>query len=1224
MLGAVSRWPIGVDCTGPIAIKEYWANIKEVACMTVPLSIYGETARTFDDVLPALKPMWGPFMQQFFKTAEDAVRTPKSGAMLFNEMVVNSEETPVGYRFFLLTREAGDLLSSQGDANIAFYQVMKAKNNSDKDAAKFLKRIEADGPRANEMWKIVHGPREWKRIVEACTGASVPERECHFSTAFAMERAILASPEDTCERQMLLAPADATGEESYVIGDVGGKTLRWMRRDLMYRVPGDMVEVNRLYNMVFPHAQAERDILEHRALILVPLMVGDESAVAEADADAAAHRAKARRAGLMRRIQAAPFDEMRGAENDTALMRAGMKRRATAALDMSEQQENVTPYQPLLRVANKNAALIKKMTPTRPELSNDAVPFMEGSGGTASWEQIRNDATRIRRRRLLLTVRSTLLELFASTCTASPKRSAGAVIVHRATAAENYLDTTGRTDHYARTQTDLSPLANMVHKFFVALELVKFVNQSHAVVNIAEISRHDGFRESLEMRFSLILASIKGATSKSASLELARTLSIPGIVVKITKSTPAANAVEGDEFGNNNFSDQVQMYDEMDPEVFDQSAGGTSTREASIKSQVSNCESVTHTLKITDEGKRIMVAVYARLCNVTWGCMNMRVNAMSDAMTRRFFVISMSEERNMTRPLVGVMGQQMRAPAELAAVDAGIVDVYRQKMALIFFIEKMIGSGVLPDVSVHGFSLLSTQVLQYMERFPYFARPNPDVLKRLCTAARHRAMTAAYIDVFFHPSRPPGPIRLEEFLKLERRLFISAEHTVMALGDLYTELIPPLRLAVRRALFAYYQRRLEHVRLHGGVGFQDLFRASYTSADRTAPPIYDYTYMSFRKSTLIQEVRMLVPPFMGGYMPSGAAVAEALSSFTTCRIVSRPMKADVDTKTIFFDQSAKETAMSVAYEPTGGVHERYEILSQFVLDVGVDARKDCVDATQESLLTLREAIEYVLNARHQLPRVLTMGQVAGAPHLLSTFKTGEKPGAGLLAIPKVVKATPDLRKILPEYAFHIGTHDDVDFEILMCDIDTYAMALHDNISHVTFSSVPDAFIDEEEQQQEEPHRHHDNDDDDDKEEEEEEEACGTADIGKWITTCCCGQPSCTTVGHSRVRCRCTFAGKRVSSVSPDRQRQWAVANAERIRERICDLINNDDIDQDVDFADLRHTGHWRSLRKWRPEPFGFKAWPASEIELMRVYKMVAYHPTIRQDLWQMCESVCTQ
>jgi len=1172
--------------------------------------------------------MWGPYIQTFFRTAEESLRESGLNAMFFWEMLVDPTNVPLGYRFFLSSVGASktDIINTMGNKTISHYReaTLRAhpvRGEPDKEAIKFLARVKEDGPHPDEMWRVIQNEREWKRVVETCTGVTSPVRFCGFKDAYSLERAFIALPAETCDAQQTLAPEDdinGSAAAAYMFDDPGGaRVLHWPRPELVYRVPHDCISVAGLHSKLFPHIQVERDLLEHRALVLVPMLVASitepataEIVVDEMDVDT---RAKRRRTGIMQRISCGAFAESTGAVNDTTELRKLLRKVPNSGLDRAEQRENVTPYQPLLRIAKQNDSVINKLSTQSDAPQRGDIVFLDGSGGQTSWGQVVRNTNSKMKRTLQLVVRESLLELFVTSCITSPRRSPGASLIHDAIIRKNYFDTTGRKAYYQRTQKQLSPVQNMVHKFFASMEIIEFINQVHDLVNLAEVSRHDAFRGKTDMRFNILAASENGATSKSTAFKVVRSLSIPHVIVSRTYATMATNFVEGDDNGVNNFCDQVDYDDECDPAIFDQSQGGTSTRESRAKAERTDAEKSCETIRMNKEGRRIKYMTFLLSTACHWACFNMSSNKISDAMFRRYFFRAMSEDPSMKRFMARVMGQEMRAPAQMAELRAELEDIYMQKHSLTFAIEKLICSGALPDVSMHGHSLLIDLLLEKLARLPHFSQPNPSVIERLRIVSRHRAMTAAYIDTFFHPDRPEGPFEWKDFMRLSRRLFVGVEHTVMAIGDLFLELFPPMMLGVRRAIHHIYDRECTRIATkQGGHGFEELFACEHGSQDRASVGRYDFTYMSFQKPTLLRRIAAIIPTFMGGFRPSEAAINTVLDRFEKRNVPNSHTMEMVEGKVeLRPDLTVKPDTLPLARTAPGtGLTMRYEIQSAFVFDIDAST----TDASVEALNILRGCVAEIMSARYQLPRRMTMGQSEGAPWKLESFATKGSDNAMAITIEKAINPTPELRGRIPEYDVQIGTHDNADCEILQVDMDVYALAMHDSANHVGVGSIPSRFRDVLRTSTHADQRAQD----------AATDVCAHKNEDKRIETCCCGDKTCTNIGHGNVQCECFFAGKPIAQVSPDKQREWALAHAHSVKDQLVGLET--DIDDDVDFEEVRHTRHWEYLRtrdgqrRFPARAFGFLEWDATDTGLKTQYKLIAFHPLIRQHYWSVAEN----
>lgn len=416
--------------------------------------------------------------------------------------------------------------------------------------------------------------------------------------------------------------------------------------------------------------------------------------------------------------------------------------------------------------------------------------------------------------------------------------------------------------------TSTTPLQDYIMKVSHDAEHVYGLNDKHQVFMLVIMNCMDAYRvEFNSIHQHSLMRSDRGNDSKSFILFLiTKHIFIDKTTREVTYMTMKSRAVDG------NMNDMIMVMDEMQKELIDHNKD--SDVERMFKQLLSSNRMSAEFLTVVD-GQRISTQVDCEAINMFLMCMNFKENLLSDPMKRRMLVIPMDEKKQPQRSITEKqafdnISEKSRNTQYTKDTDAR----YHLVQILMFHLEKLIHCGVLPQVSYNGCEVMILFVGNELERRG-ITNINPSYWNRIRVCARAYCLLDAILCTWmFSGTEFYGKtITFEQFLTLDKRLWIQSQHVIKAIIDHQGCLIDPGYYLVKRAIAEIIkQRRIDNSELacyklqfEKGIGVIN-------------PTLYSLKYAS--ESALITEIVMKIHNMKDtNYRPNVASISNILKDW---------------------------------------------------------------------------------------------------------------------------------------------------------------------------------------------------------------------------------------------------------------------------------------------------------------------------------------------------------
>ena len=1238
------RWPLRTDYS--IATVSVTEAFDEVLSIFIPISALRPGAETFCDwpaasgshvhgLRPNLGNAWFMFTLVFFKTAEMVVHRGKGSGRLVWEVVMSDSQDVLGYTFWLLynnpknqdedeggEQEAGMTLDQTVHRKILYYYRFLAGNiargtSSDIVAARNEKKSIDQGRISRfEAWKGIKSDREWASMAALCTGMRC---ESDFEAASAVSKgpfkpevAMGLRPVNTQLKQSCAAWIGMTGVLAGYVVQLPNQTkrIRWPEYARVYNMHPDSVYAINIMQSMLPHRQVQHMRTENILHILLPELArmrqGDESTPEREAEDLY------RSIAMMHGMEVNEDNITAGSDIRSCTALLDVKGATGTAADIARSKRAATPYH---GIAAATDAVLNEIS------------------------EITDDPVSVKARKVAIIVREAAMASYESTCRHSPKMSPSMELLLDQIDQHQLFDLKKTRPFFKRPPpqaraAQLSFYGSYTRKCYTLLEHVFHINYLHRYCIIAEVCSLDAYRYKKGLHLNFCATSKNGGVGKSNIWGYLNAVRADGTVVILMYTTPAA--ATGGEGDNINMSDRIAVYDEMPPSMFN---GDTTLTDAQarLKMILSEGYATVEAVVIDEAGKRQKVNAYIEHIGAVF--MSSNLQEASDSMRRRFLMAKISENPSVQRPLIDTMNQEALDCSRMDDVKMAYRVVHWQKQALYATVEKLIHAGALPDVSTHICGVLNLAFMQELRRQqPNAPEPNASVSTRINLLARNLCIGRVLIDALLSPNegdlgkraRPlPDSITPRDLSVLERRLFVTIEDFVGAVGMMVDEVVNPLEHAVSLALRMIYEerRKSESVQMFAEGFASELHQESDAQGKMQLSPSIDWNYLRWDMSRLVTRIAVLIPELMHGMETNRGAIETCLKSFCERSIKSRgftePDRSSVAPFDPHTDTSAPEKTWPAAMMPRRRSNE--SAAGDVYIHLGFLPSADKLDqinsgewegASTEARL-VGEVLKKVLSTSNIIPRTMAFTSRCDSPKDLVYLKTQPEVGASYKTTVNLVTVASEADvEIAPELA-ELTQIGETQFDIGI-DLDTYAIHMHNEALHISGEPVDPSFREaiqppsvSEQPPPENPSSalssaglRGTNDfpglgiDDDvlmqGEEEEEEQETSAPAPSGRY------------------------FAGIPVEEISPDSYTKWLKSRRRRIEEALEAPGRYDD-DVDFDFAEftaLTPQGEtrefWMEVDDFFPDPgvFGFDEWATEPEDRVFQFKLICYHPLV--------------
>ena len=255
----------------------------------------------------------------------------------------------------------------------------------------------------------------------------------------------------------------------------------------------------------------------------------------------------------------------------------------------------------------------------------------------------------------------------------------------------------------------LSPYGNMVASMMAAFDKVMLVDTNFRLVFLAHLVGKGAYRYSWDLRAHLMITG-DGSTGKSYVFDTVAQMSAPGTVQAITHETMQARQTDTDN------SDCTMVFHEMPGRMLGVDQYGNQTSADSfLKDRLTRSMSVTSYIAIDkDSGERATKTSVARCMNATMGASNEKAPPGDSALMQRYLRWRMTRQ---SRP--GMTAHEQMFMPEWATdpeLRPHVVHGAQLHDTFLFFVEKAIHAGVLPDVNVDVARHVAQRVFAEMEK----------------------------------------------------------------------------------------------------------------------------------------------------------------------------------------------------------------------------------------------------------------------------------------------------------------------------------------------------------------------------------------------------------------------------------------------------------------------------------------------------------------------------
>jgi len=535
---------------------------------------------------------------------------------------------------------------------------------------------------------------------------------------------------------------------------------------------------------------------------------------------------------------------------------------------------------------------------------------------------------------------------------------------------------------------ELSFYGSFTRKNYTMLEQVFHINYLHRQIMTALACSLDPYRYIRSIHLHVCVFSEKGGVGKSTIWHIIQLCRAEGTVSVFTyQSAAAATGGVGD---NVNMSDFLEILDELSHDLI---SGDKMPSEAHARLKMKLSEGFTSVewIHFNDEGRRVRVQGYVE--NV--GCMfcSTNITRIPHALRRRFLTLQVSENPSVTRHLSDTMNQEALDCSKMGDLKMRFRVLQWQQQAMYAHVEKLIHSGALPDVSKHVCGILNLSLMQKLRQNGHLeCDPNVSEFSRINILARNLCIGRCLVEAFLTPNEGPlgrralpRPDKLtpRDFRQLERRLFVTVEDYVGAIGLMVDQLIDPFEHAVRAALRRLYERRLES----SEVDFDDIFykvQRQYRDLAGNVQCSYvpNYAYVSWDMALLVGDISGLLPDLMNGMEKNDTAIKECLLEFTQRQVASHSYERCGTTRAVRPCKTTPRVTRKAAYKlQTGHGGTEFTVHVDFLPPPTTSRlENDGWQGASPTVKIIGEALQDILCSENMLPRTLLFTNRSDVPH----------------------------------------------------------------------------------------------------------------------------------------------------------------------------------------------------------------------------------------------------
>lgn len=314
------------------------------------------------------------------------------------------------------------------------------------------------------------------------------------------------------------------------------------------------------------------------------------------------------------------------------------------------------------------------------------------------------------------------------------------------------------TWHYNRydlVDHKLSSFGNFVASIMLELQNIYKIEAHHSILLRVLVNAVDAYRYEMNLHNNVLLAGA-GASGKSHMFNImAKDLFLKDTTKKLDHMTDKSVTSHGDK------NDMIYVFHEAPPILMGQTNvnSGQETGSSLIKGIMTESESNTESLTVTDDGRRVEVNCKSERVGTMMMATNERCDRIPEALATRMIILPVNQvtvERTNKRKV------NSTAHNGILSYDTKVQKIeckkrWHNRQILTNIVNKMIYLGILEEVDISVFDAVSEAIIEYMENRNYIERDSVNIRSLGFLKVFARTLTILHaVDKFIIDPKSPG------------------------------------------------------------------------------------------------------------------------------------------------------------------------------------------------------------------------------------------------------------------------------------------------------------------------------------------------------------------------------------------------------------------------------------------------------------------------------------
>lgn len=384
---------------------------------------------------------------------------------------------------------------------------------------------------------------------------------------------------------------------------------------------------------------------------------------------------------------------------------------------------------------------------------------------------------------------------------------------------------------------NLSFIGNVIAGWYTDLEGTLGVSTLHNEQLIAQLCCFDAYRQENNLHANFLLSG--GASKgKSYTLQSLNMLMIPGTVTFTSHITHKAFTVDGDQ------DDRILLIEEAEDHTIGRDTkNGAESGDVLMKNMLTTCTMVSNGISVKED-KRDGVKTVSSQIGIFGCCTNEATHKLGEAMRSRYIVLEVSTYDRPGNDPDDKMDEARIKKNGTTLNDQTFVDRMQRRQALVAVVNKLIYTGVLPDVDIATHSKIIKVLVQNLKK--EYMLNGIDTMTRLrafmTMLARSLTIVMAIEKVFSKKAATTRKFDCMQLLEVQKYLVCPLEVTVFTFTLLCDQFIKVNHVNfICRAIYAYSN---DFVKTADGWSVENGYYKTNTSRHITLVNLMDAVFMA--------------------------------------------------------------------------------------------------------------------------------------------------------------------------------------------------------------------------------------------------------------------------------------------------------------------------------------------------------------------------------------------